>query len=87
MTPREALLSLAVAFAAGVLVGGEREQAHGNSEAEFGGIRTFPLIALLGALGALVSDERGWVLAAFLVGVIALLVLSRTNSKEPSPAG
>jgi uncharacterized membrane protein (DUF4010 family) len=83
MTPRETLLSLAVAFAAGILVGAEREQAQGRSE--FGGIRTFPLIALLGALGALVSGEGGWALAAFLVGVIALLVLSRTNTKDADP--
>jgi uncharacterized membrane protein (DUF4010 family) len=85
MTPREALLSLAVAFAAGVLVGGEREQAHADHQGDFGGIRTFPLIALLGALGALVSDDQGWVLAAFLLGVIALLVLSRTNTKDADP--
>ena len=85
MTPREALLSLAVAFAAGVLVGGEREQAHADRQGDFGGIRTFPLVALLGALGALVSGDHGWVLAAFLVGVIALLVLSRTNTKDADP--
>lgn len=66
-------------------MGGEREQAHADRQGDFGGIRTFPLIALLGALGALVAGDHGWVLAAFLLGVIALLVLSRMNTKDADP--
>ena len=55
MTPADALLSLAVALAAGALVGAEREQAHGDrAQGDFGGVRTFPLIAVLGALDALI---------------------------------
>ncbi len=82
MTPRETLLSLAVSLAAGVLVGAERERAHVAAKGDFGGIRTFPLVALLGAVGALLSRERGWILAGFLLGVVAMLVLSRMGSGD-----
>jgi uncharacterized membrane protein (DUF4010 family) len=82
VTPRETLLSLAVTLAAGLLVGAERERAHVKVKGDFGGIRTFPLIALLGAIGALLSEERGWLLGAFLLGVVAILVLSRTGNGE-----
>ena len=55
----EILLSVGVALAAGFLVGVEREQGGSSS---FGGVRTFPLIALAGALGMLL----GWVALAAL---------------------
>jgi len=40
--------SVAVALLAGALIGTEREQAHATRR-DFGGIRTFPLLTLLGA--------------------------------------
>ena len=67
MTFRQTIVSIAVAVAAGALIGAERQQAQlagsdpsgaasepsGKRQSpEFGGIRTFPLISLLGALGA-----------------------------------
>ena len=83
VTPKEVLLSLAVALAAGGLVGAEREQAH--KKTDFGGVRTFPLIALLGAIGALLSVHGGLVLAVFLLGVIAMLGISRARSTHDDP--
>ena len=53
------LLSLGVAMAAGFLVGAERQQG-GNST--FAGVRTFPLVALAGAIGMLL----GWAALAIL---------------------
>ena len=42
MTLKDALLSIAVAIAAGILVGAERQQAqHGRQRPDFGGVRTF----------------------------------------------
>ena len=81
MTPREVLLSLTVALAAGLLVGAEREQAH--TKTDFGGVRTFPLIALLGAIGALLG--HGVVLAVLLFGVIALLGISHVRKSHDDP--
>jgi uncharacterized membrane protein (DUF4010 family) len=82
VTPREVLLSLVVALAAGLLIGAEREQAH--KKTDFGGVRTFPLIALLGAIGALL-DEQGWLLAVFLFGVIVLLGISHARNSDDDP--
>jgi uncharacterized membrane protein (DUF4010 family) len=82
VTLGETLLSLAVALVAGGLIGAEREQAH-RGQSEFGGVRTFPLIAMLGALGAVLTPSLGgWVLGVFLVATGAMLVLSRTRSKD-----
>ncbi len=90
MTFQETLISLAVAMGAGGLIGAERQQAQSLAEQEhqgrepsleFGGIRTFPLIALLGALGALVRPFAGaWLLATLLVGVIAFITVSHVWS-------
>jgi uncharacterized membrane protein (DUF4010 family) len=82
VTLGETLLSLAVALVAGGLIGAEREQAH-RGHGEFGGVRTFPLIAMLGALGALLTRNLGsWVLGVFLFATSAMLVLARTRSKD-----
>ncbi|HLU68946.1 MAG TPA: MgtC/SapB family protein [Kofleriaceae bacterium] len=58
----EILASLGVALAAGFLVGAEREQV---GQTSFGGVRTFPLIALAGAIAMLL----GWVGLA-VIGVL-----------------
>lgn len=69
MSPQavEILLSLCGALAAGLLVGAEREQ---GGDTPFGGIRTFPLIALSGALGMLLGPVA---LAVVGLAVVALL--------------
>ena len=65
-------LDLALRFSAalglGLLLGLERERKR-EGELLFGGIRTFALIALLGAIGAFMQRElnQGWlVIAAFV---------------------
>jgi len=77
-------MSLAVALAAGALIGAERQQAHeARRVADFGGIRTFPLLALLGAISALLQRELGpWAVGAALVAVVVLLAVSHARSKE-----
>ncbi|MBP9113266.1 MAG: MgtC/SapB family protein, partial [Polyangiaceae bacterium] len=84
MTLQEALASIAVAVAAGALVGAERQQAHSQrSGSDFGGVRTFPLVALAGALGAMLRPFVGaWLLAALFAGVAALLVSAHARAKD-----
>ncbi len=59
---REVLLALGAALGAGLLIGAEREQSGGRPTVA--GVRTFPLIALAGAVAMLVGP---WL--ALLVGV------------------
>jgi uncharacterized membrane protein (DUF4010 family) len=74
-------LDLAIRFAAalglGLLLGLERERKH-DMELMFGGVRTFALIALLGALGAFMEHDmdQGWLLIASFVAVSALVIVS-----------
>jgi len=72
-------VALGLALALGLLVGLQRERTH----ADLGGIRTFPLITLAGVLAGLLAT---WVVAAALLGLVALLVtgnLLRIRSPEP----
>lgn len=67
------LRPLFLAFGLGLLVGLQREWSHGG----MAGIRTFPLITVLGVLvGAIAAVYGGWVVAAGLLGVAALLIQS-----------
>jgi len=72
--PHEELLSLAVALAAGFLVGLERERAGATPDrSQFaGGARTHPLVAASGALSVIVAREAG---AAVTVGALAALIV------------
>lgn len=66
----ESIISFAIALGLGLLIGLQRERTTDR----IGGIRTFPLIALLGAMTAHLSKSPGeeWIL---LVGLISTLVL------------
>lgn len=66
----EILLCIGTALAAGFAIGAERER---EQQATFGGVRTFPLFAIAGAVGALVHP---FLLVALGVGLGALLVVS-----------
>lgn len=68
MDVMEAFASLASALGLGLLVGVQRER----SASELGGVRTFPLITVLGTVSAILSESLGgWVFAAGLGGVAA----------------
>ncbi|MGB7946890.1 MAG: MgtC/SapB family protein [Candidatus Binatia bacterium] len=74
-------LDLALRFGAalglGLLLGLERERKR-DAELLFGGVRTFALIALLGAVGAFMERElyQGWFVLVAFVAVGALVVVS-----------
>lgn len=76
----EPFVSLALAAAAGLLIGLEREQSRPAEEEKrpfLGGIRTYPLIALLGAVGMMLSKAVGpWALVTVGLGLAMLLALS-----------
>ncbi|MGV3503082.1 MAG: MgtC/SapB family protein [Adhaeribacter sp.] len=70
---QEAFQVVAIALGLGLLVGLQRE--HANSKVA--GIRTFPLITLLGALMGLLSPSLGgWALAGGFAGITALIVVA-----------
>ncbi len=80
------LLRLAVALGLGLLVGLQRERA----EDALAGVRTFPLITLLGGLAAELSVrlDAMWILAVGIAGLVALLVTGnavklRSGSYDP----
>jgi uncharacterized membrane protein (DUF4010 family) len=76
---------LGIAVLLGLLVGLQREHA----ASRIAGMRTFPLITVLGSLSAMLSVRMGssWILAAALLGVVALtvvghLILPRENGEK-----
>ena len=67
------------ALAIGVSIGLQREYAYGGPEEElFAGVRTFALIALLGATGALIADELGspWGFVGVVLPLGGLLIVA-----------
>ncbi len=77
MEPYETHLGLAAALAVGLLVGLEREQSkpeRGGSQ--LGGIRTYPIFALIGALATLLEPASMWLPLIALGGVIVLVAIS-----------
>jgi uncharacterized membrane protein (DUF4010 family) len=67
------VVQLAISLLLGLLVGLQRQR----SQSSIGGIRTFPLIAAFGTLcGLLAVEHGGWIVAAGLVALAALLVVS-----------
>ena len=65
------LLQIIVALALGLLLGLQRER----TDSSIGGIRTFPLISLMGLVcGILSPGTGGWVIAAGFISLAAVLV-------------
>ncbi len=84
MPPTDLLLQhLAIALGLGLLIGLQREKSHSG----LAGIRTFPLIAVLGCLcGTFAQVQGAWVFGAGMLSVTALLVVGLTALRqEASP--
>jgi uncharacterized membrane protein (DUF4010 family) len=85
MPPWDVLQDLGIALGLGLIVGLQRESA----ESKLAGLRTFPLVTLLGALCALLAAVAGgWVLAAGLVAVAATTAMgnaARLRHDPPDP--
>jgi uncharacterized membrane protein (DUF4010 family) len=74
----ELLLRFGIALLIGVLIGLEREYARLKEDVRaFAGVRTFPLVALLGCCAALMTDLGGpWAFAILAVLVGSLIAIS-----------
>jgi uncharacterized membrane protein (DUF4010 family) len=65
-------LQLGISVLLGLLVGLQRE----HSTSGIAGMRTFPLITVLGTLSALMAERLGdWIVPAALLGVVAVIVV------------
>lgn len=76
MVRYEPYASLALAAAAGLLIGLERERGRPPEESKrsfLGGARTYPLLALVGGVASLVARELG--IAAVVIPFAALVIL------------
>ncbi len=73
--PPEGFKILLVLFLS-FLVGLEREEHAGDAHRGFGGVRTFPLIGLMGYAMALLAGNQIWPVALVFVAISAFLLLS-----------
>jgi uncharacterized membrane protein (DUF4010 family) len=72
----------------GLMVGLEREHSQQGETAHFAGVRTFPLIALLGCTAALLSVEgQAWLFAVGFGGLAALVVIVYAFSVQQGNLG
>jgi uncharacterized membrane protein (DUF4010 family) len=80
MDQETAFVSLGVALGVGLLIGFEREQSAGADKSggkSMGGVRTYPLVSLGGALATIASREVGaWFVVAAFLAVAALVGVS-----------
>lgn len=80
MDQLEPFASLGAALAVGLLIGLEREQSAPEADAEatfLGGVRTYPLVALGAAVGALLVPLFGiWILLGVLAAQVAFQVVA-----------
>jgi len=84
--PFEPHLSLLAALAVGLLIGLEREQAKPNSgSAPIGGIRTYPIFSLVGALSTLLAATIPRLPLVALLGVFALVSIAYTSDVRAGP--
>ena len=69
----EVFQTLGIALGLGLLVGLQRERSHSR----WAGIRTFPLITLLGTIcGLLATNLGGWIIAAGFLAVSSIVVMA-----------
>jgi len=88
MSFEETFFGFFVALAAGALIGLERQQDKTAAQRPgLGGVRTFPLIALAGALSALLGQTLGfWPILGTLLVVGGFLVVSYNKERGKHPA-
>ena len=77
MEPYETHIALATALAVGLLVGLERERTKSERpSSSFGGVRTYPIIAMVGALATMLEPASMWLPLIALGGLFALVAIS-----------
>jgi uncharacterized membrane protein (DUF4010 family) len=85
LTVSETFTKLGIALALGLLVGMQRER----TDSRLAGIRTFPLITMLGTMAGLLALRLGgWIVAAGFVSLAVIVIMSdRTSAELPSNPG
>lgn len=83
------LSRLAVALLVGLLIGLDRERAEARKAREvFGGIRTFPLIALAGCVPMLLMEQTGpWLLIVVFMAVAGIELLAYQKAAQQGYVG
>lgn len=80
----EELLGLAAALAVGMLVGIERERSKGKGpEREIAGLRTFTLVALIGAVSFLLGAVTLFAVFGVMLGLLVAIGYRRTRENDP----
>jgi uncharacterized membrane protein (DUF4010 family) len=74
----QTLLRIAIAVLVGALIGLQREQA----QSRLGGVRTFPLVALLGVFAGFLSGPSHWLVAAGLMAVAGVAIIASRRGRE-----
>jgi uncharacterized membrane protein (DUF4010 family) len=76
--PYEEHIALGTAVAVGLLIGLEREQTRPENATRglFAGVRTYPIVALIGGLATMLEAASMWLPLIALAGVIALVAIS-----------
>ncbi|HNR23704.1 MAG TPA: MgtC/SapB family protein, partial [Steroidobacteraceae bacterium] len=80
--PDVQVTGIATAIGIGLMIGIERERAHAG-EAVQAGVRTYTLVALLGALAVLLVPPFGLIAFALAVAGFAALSYRRTSVTDP----
>jgi uncharacterized membrane protein (DUF4010 family) len=85
MEPYEPFVSLAIALAAGLLIGVQREQTADiealDEQSVLGGVRTYPMYALAGALSTLIGRQIGyWVILVTLAAITIPLMIAYADN-------
>lgn len=80
---------LVIAILIGALIGLEREHSRSATEKTFAGIRTFPLISILGFAAALISSATSfWIYFAIFIGYSSLITAAYVfSAKIGRPGG
>ncbi|NNM31526.1 MAG: MgtC/SapB family protein [Gemmatimonadetes bacterium] len=84
MSPPPEFQALIIALSLGMLVGLQRQW----SKSQLAGIRTFALVTLMGAIAAQIGGpEPVWLIAAGLLGLVALLITGNILVRESAGSG
>ncbi len=88
MTDLETAWQFGVALGLGMLIGLERQRT-GGEEQNFAGVRTFSLVALLGAMAIYAGERTGleWIVGLVFLAVVALIVVAYQATSRQGKTG
>src|SRR3954464_9478403 len=82
LTLSDTFTRLGIALGLGLLVGMQRER----TDSRLAGIRTFPIITMLGTIAALLGLRYGgWIVAGGFISLAAIVIFTRPSELPPHP--